>query len=96
MLTVIVRVRVKPGFEGPFTEATLENARRSVLEPGIARFDVLRQRDDPCSFVLIETYRTADAPATHKSTSHYARWRDAVEPMMAEPRAGTRFDQLEG
>lgn len=86
MLIVQVFVHVKPEFVAAFKAATLDNATHSIQEPGIARFDVLQQQDDPTRFTLLEAYRTDDAPAAHKATAHYARWRDTVEPMMAEPR----------
>ena len=70
------------------------NARSSVQEPGVARFDVLQQLDDPARFVLVEVYRTADDPARHKETAHYAAWRDAVAPMMAEPRGAVKYSNL--
>jgi quinol monooxygenase YgiN len=94
MLIVLVSVRVKPERVADFTQATLINARASVGEPGVQRFDVLQQHDDPCRFTLVEVYRTADAPAAHKQTSHYNTWRAAVEEMMAEPRQSTRFQKL--
>ena len=91
MLIVHVQVRVKPECVDAFKEATLENARHSVQEPGISRFDVLQRADDPTRFVLVEVYRNADAPAQHKERVHYARWRDAVAPMMAEPRSSAKY-----
>lgn len=91
MLVVHVQVRVKPESVEAFKAATLANARASVQEPGIARFDVVQQADDPTRFVLVEAYRTAAAPAAHKETVHYATWRDAVAPMMAEPRTSVKF-----
>src|SRR6266550_2198446 len=91
MLIVHVHVRVKPDRVAAFREATLENARSSVNEPGVARFDVAQQADDPTRFVLVEVYRDAEAPARHKDTAHYAKWRDTVAPMMAEPRTSVRF-----
>jgi (4S)-4-hydroxy-5-phosphonooxypentane-2,3-dione isomerase len=91
MLVVHVHVRVKPECIESFKAATLANARASVREPGIARFDVVQQADDPARFVLVEIYRTAAAPAAHKETSHYATWRDTVAPMMAEPRSSTKY-----
>jgi (4S)-4-hydroxy-5-phosphonooxypentane-2,3-dione isomerase len=94
MLVVLVSVNVKPDRVGDFTQATLINAKASVREPGIARFDVLRQKDDPCRFTLVEVYRTADAPAAHKETPHYKVWRDAVEGMMAEPRRSTKLENV--
>jgi quinol monooxygenase YgiN len=91
MLVVHVHVHVKPECVAAFQAATLDNARASVREPGIARFDVVQQADDPARFVLVEAYRTAAAPAAHKETAHYAKWRDAVAPMMAEPRTSVKF-----
>jgi len=94
MIIVHVHVHVKPDSVEDFTAATLENARNSIREPGVVRFDVVRQEDDPTRFVLIEIYRTADDPARHKATAHYAVWRDAVEPMMAEPRRSVRYHEI--
>lgn len=91
MIIVHVHVHVRPDSVGAFEAATLENARNSVREPGVVRFDVMRRDDDPTRFVLVEIYRTADDPARHKATAHYAAWRDAVESMMAEPRTSTRY-----
>jgi (4S)-4-hydroxy-5-phosphonooxypentane-2,3-dione isomerase len=95
MLVVVhVHCQVKPEFVAAFEEATLANARASVKEPGIARFDGVKDVSDPTSFVLVEVYKTEDAPALHKATPHYATWRDAVAPMMAAPRTSRRFVNL--
>lgn len=94
MLIVHVHVHVKPECVEAFKQATLANARESVKEAGIARFDFTQQQDDPTRFVLVEAYRTPEAPAAHKETKHYLVWRDAVASMMAEPRAGVKFTNL--
>ncbi|HEX4137802.1 MAG TPA: antibiotic biosynthesis monooxygenase [Bryobacteraceae bacterium] len=94
MLIVQVHVRVKPDFIDAFREATIENARNSAEEPGIARFDVLQDMNDPTRFQLIEIYRSAEAPARHKETAHYAVWRDTVAPMMAEPRTSVKYSNI--
>lgn len=91
MLIVHVHVHVKPDAVEGFKQATLANARDSLKEPGIARFEILQQQDDPTRFVLVEIYRTPEAPAAHKETRHYQMWRDAVAPMMAEPRTSVKF-----
>jgi (4S)-4-hydroxy-5-phosphonooxypentane-2,3-dione isomerase len=91
MIIVHVHVHVKPEQVAAFRSATIENARQSVHEAGIARFDVLQQAEDPCRFILVEVYRTSEARAWHKQTVHYAKWRDAVAPMMAEPRVGISY-----
>ena len=94
MLIVHVHVHVKPECVDAFTTATLANAQASLREPGIARFDVVQQTDDPTRFVLVEVYRTVAAPAAHKETAHYALWRDAVAPMMASPRTNVKYGNV--
>ena len=91
MFIVLVYVHVNPESVGAFKDASLENARNSVQEPGIARFDVIQQQDDPTHFVLVEVYRTPDDPARHKETAHYQKWRDTVADMMAEPRSSIKY-----
>ncbi|MCX5638934.1 MAG: antibiotic biosynthesis monooxygenase [Planctomycetota bacterium] len=94
MFIVHVFVHVKPDQVGAFRNATLENARNSVKEPGIARFDVIQQQDDPTRFVLVEVYRTAQDPARHKETAHYQKWRDAMAEMMSEPRTNIKYTNV--
>ena len=94
MLIVHVFVRVKPAQVEAFKAATLENASHSLLEPGIARFDVVQQQDDPPRFVLVEVYRTPEDAARHKETIHYQKWRDSVADMMAEPRRSIKYANL--
>jgi len=91
MLVVYVFVHVKQDQVEAFKTATIENAHNSIQEPGIARFDLLQQADDPNRFVLVEVYRTADDPTRHKETAHYQKWRDAVAGMMAEPRSSIKY-----
>jgi quinol monooxygenase YgiN len=94
MFIVHVFVHVKPDRIEEFKKATLENARNSVLEPGIARFDVVQHLEDPTQFILVEVYRTPEDPARHKETAHYQTWRDTVEDMMAESRTSIKLANL--
>jgi quinol monooxygenase YgiN len=94
MLIVHVHVHVKPDCVADFTTATLANAQASLREPGVVRFDVGQQQDDPTRFVLVEVYRDAAAAAAHKATKHYPVWRDAVAPMMAAPRTSVKFNHV--
>ena len=94
MFIVHVFVHVKPDQVEGFRNATLENARNSIQEPGIARFDVIQQQDDPTRFVLVEVYRTPDDPARHKETTHYQKWRDAAADMMVEPRTSVKYTNV--
>jgi len=94
MIVIHVHAHVSPDAIEAFRDATVRNATDSVQEPGIARFDVIQQQDDPTRFVLVEVYRSAEAVAAHKQTAHYATWRDAVAPLMAEPRAGVKYSNV--
>jgi quinol monooxygenase YgiN len=91
LIVVMVQAHVNPDGVEAFRAASADNARQSLLEPGVARFDVVQSTEDPTRFLLIEVYKTADAPAAHKATSHYAVWRDTVAPLMAEPRTSIRY-----
>ncbi len=94
MNIVLVHVHVKPEFVDLFKQASVENASNSVQEPGIARFDVIQQVDDPTRFILVEVYKSAEASAAHKETAHYLKWRDTVAEMMAEPRQGIKYGNV--
>lgn len=94
MLIVHVHVHVKPEYVEAFKEATIQNARQSVQEPGIARFDVIQSVEDPTHFILVEVYRTPEDPARHKETTHYQVWRDTVADMMAEPRTSVQYTNI--
>ena len=94
MLIVHVHIRVKPESVEAFKVASVTNAWNSLREAGIARFDLLQHEEDPTRFLLVEGYRDPDAPARHKATAHYAAWRDAVAPMMAEQRRSVKYTNL--
>ena len=89
MLVVFVYAHVKPEHIEAFMNATIDNASNSIKEPGIVRFDVFQQNDDPSRFTLVEMYRTEADPARHRETAHYMRWKDTVASMMVEPRTRT-------
>lgn len=94
MLIILIQAQVKPESLEEFKKATEANATASRLESGIARFDLLQQADDPTRFLLLEAYRTPEAPAAHKETKHYQVWRDTVAPMMAVPRSSQKFQNI--
>ncbi len=94
MLVLQVHVHVKPEFLEMFIQATIENARQSISETGIARFDVIQNAEDPTRFILQEVYRTEGDPARHKETAHYAVWRDTVKSMMHEARTSVKYTSV--
>jgi len=91
MFIVLVHVQVHPEDVEAFKAASVENARQSLDEPGVMRFDVMQQQDAPATFVLVEVYRSVEAAAAHKTTRHYQVWRDTVAGMMASPRTGVKY-----
>ncbi len=95
MHIVFVHVHVKPDCVEAFREAILANARGSLKEPGVVRFDVFQQAEDPTRFTLVEIYHTLEDQLKHRETAHYLQWRDSVGDMMAEPRQGIRYIQLD-
>ena len=94
IITVAVEIHVKPEFVDQFIEASLENGRNTIREPGNLRFDVIQQLDDPTRLMLYEVWRDEAGMNAHKETPHYAKWRDTVADWMAEPRKGTRHQAL--
>jgi len=94
MHIVHVHIHVKPERVQAFMQASIENASNSINEPGIARFDVIQQADDPTRFILVEVYRAPDDQLKHRETTHYQKWRDAVADMMAEPRFAVKLTNL--
>jgi quinol monooxygenase YgiN len=94
MLVVHIQIHIRPQFIDAFKAATIANARESLKEPGIARFDFVQQQDDPTRFVLVEAYRSVEANVAHKETKHYQTWRDVAEPMMAEQRTRAVFTSV--
>jgi quinol monooxygenase YgiN len=94
MLIVHVHVHVKPEHIEAFKLATIENASHSVKEPGIARFDVVQQADDPTRFVLVEAYRDTEATTHHKASAHYHAWAEKVADMLAEPRSRVVYSNI--
>ena len=95
MLALHVQIQVKPDALDAFKAATLANAAATRQEPGVVRFEVGQQTDDPTKFMLYEVYRSPAAHAAHRETPHYAAWRTAVEGLMAVPRVGTRYSVVE-
>ncbi|MGL1892829.1 MAG: antibiotic biosynthesis monooxygenase [Spirochaetaceae bacterium] len=94
MLTVNVKVYVKEENIQDFINASVENANGSNKEDGIIRFDIIQNIADPKQFMLVEVYKTLDAPALHKETEHYKKWRDTVADMMEKPRTNEKYSQI--
>ena len=94
MIIIHVYLNAKREMINAFKEATVKNASNSVREPGILRFDVLQQENNPAMFLLVEIYKNEKAVSAHKETSHYAEWVKIAEPMLAEPRSKTSYINL--
>ena len=89
-----VHIHVKPEHLEEFKKATNENAAQSRKEPGIARFDVIQQADDPTRFILMEAYRSVEGHARHKETTHYNTWTATVADWLFEPRTRVIYTNI--
>jgi len=94
MIIVHVYLHAKEEMINAFKEANIKNAKSSVQEPGILRFDVMQQEDDQSRFLLVEIYKNEKAISAHKETAHYAEWVKVAEPKLAEPRVKTIYRNL--
>jgi autoinducer 2-degrading protein len=94
MFVVHVYIQVKPQFVEEFKKLCTENAQNSIKEPGIKRFDVLQQSDDPARFVLVEAYLDESGVAQHKQTAHYNKWRSEAEKIIVGERTRMRYTPI--
>ncbi len=94
MIVVLVFIHVKKGSEELFRQASVENAKSSLNEPGFLRFDIIQQEDDPSKFVFCEIYRDAGVPVKHKESQHYLKWRGIVDGIMEETRYSIKYTNV--
>ena len=94
MQIVHVFISVKEGFISQFKEATIENARNSLKESGVVRFDVLQQQDDPSEFMFEEIYLTIEDQLKHRDTEHCKKWMEVSATMIAKPYTFKKFNSI--
>ncbi len=84
---------LKPEFVEAYRTAILENAALSNKEPGILRFEVFQDTEDPTHFSLIEMYRDQEARDAHMQSAHFFKWKDTVlgQEMFARKGHGNTF-----
>jgi len=87
---------IKTEFIEAYKAATLENARKTILESGVIQFDVLLDLEDPAHFSLFEIYLDDEARSAHLETEHFLTWKDTVlgNEMFVKKGYGNRFDPL--
>ena len=81
-----VYLKVRPGREAAFIEASRVNQAGARQEPGNLKFDIYRSADDPSHFLFIEEYDSEASVSLHRETPHFLSWLDTVTPMLVEPR----------
>lgn len=94
MIVTTVTIYVKKEHIQDFIQATAENHKGSVKEPGNIRFDFVQSKDDPSRFLLYEVFESEEAISAHKRTDHYLKWKDTVGPWMAKSREGVPYKVL--
>ena len=82
----LVTIEVKPEFRDRFIAETLLNAKGSKEnEPGVVRWDVFADIDNPNKFFLYEVYKDVNAEDEHIKTAHFQRWEKTTENCLAKP-----------
>ncbi len=94
MHILLVHLHVKPEHLEEFKQATIVNADNSRKEPGLARFDVLQQADDPTRFVFVEAYYNPEGHAKHRETEHYNTWNAKTADWLFEPRTRAVYQNV--
>lgn len=87
MIVRIITVNVKSGTAEAFEQATITNRAGSIREPGVLRFDLMRDTDIADRYYLYEVYRDDKATVSHKETPHYREWKASVADLMATDRS---------
>lgn len=82
---------IKPDQVEVYKTATLENARETIKEPGILRFDVFQDQADPTHFSLFEVYRDMEARQAHLDTAHFLKWKEVALAAFAKRGHGDKF-----
>jgi len=79
VIALFVTLDVRPGVRGRLVEAiSAQGAASLEREPGCLRFDVCVDADDPNRFLLYEVYEDEAALEAHRTTPHFAVWREAA------------------
>jgi quinol monooxygenase YgiN len=87
---------IKPEFVEAYRAAILENARITIHEAGVLRFDVFQDQEDPTHFSLLEIYEDQAAREFHLQTEHFLKWKETVlgQEMFARKGSGDNFEMV--
>jgi quinol monooxygenase YgiN len=69
---------LKPEFIEAYKAAILEDARLSIQEEGLLRFEVFQDKKDLSHFSLLEVYRDMAAREFHLQTPYLLKFRNTV------------------
>jgi len=94
MFVAAVHVFVKPAAIDDFMELIRMDQVGSLAEPGCLRFDVVRSIEDPSEFVIWEVYADDDAAAFHKTTPHYAAFKERMPALASKDRYADRYEGI--
>ena len=92
MFVAAVHVFVKPEAMDDFMELIRLDQEGTLAEPGCVRFDVVRSVDDPNEYLIWEVYLDDEAAAFHKTTPHYAEFKERMPSLASKDRYADRYD----
>jgi autoinducer 2-degrading protein len=92
MFVAAVHVFVKPEAMDDFMELIRLDQEGTLAEPGCVRFDVVRSVDDPNEFLIWEVYLDEEAAAFHKTTPHYAEFKEKMPALASKDRYADRYE----
>ena len=81
---LVAEMHGRTAFESQLRALLGELADASNAEPQCVAFQVLAA-EDPGEFVLLCSWSSETAMREHYETSHYRRYRDQVQPLLARP-----------
>ena len=92
MFVAAVHVFVKPESLDDFMDLILMDQEGTLAETGCVRFDIVRSTDDPTEFLIWEVYLDEEAAAFHKTTPHYAAFKERMPALASKDRFADRYD----
>lgn len=84
-MTVVARIKAKPGMEKEVLEALTGLVASTRQEEGCICYLLHRSADDPAQFIFYENWSGKEALQRHMESPHFLAWRDRAAALLAEP-----------
>jgi len=94
-VTVVVRIKAKPGMEARVRQELLNLLVPTRAERGCINFDMHQAPNDASLFLFHENWVSEDDLKRHFETPHIKGWIQRAEALLAEPMELTRWHKVE-